>query len=95
MSELKNYMWDENPVNVTQEANFIWNIANRLRGSYLPDKYGDVIIPMVVIRRFECTLEPTKQAVVEQFKANPLYPHKAMCRISGFQFYNTSEFSLK
>ena len=54
----------------------------------MPDKYGDVIIPMVIIRRFECTLEPTKQAVVDMFAKNPLYPYKAMCRISKYQFYN-------
>lgn len=36
-------MWDETPINITQEANFIWSIANKLRGSYMPDKYGDVI----------------------------------------------------
>lgn len=91
----KNMLWEEAPVDVTAEANFIWSIANKLRGSYMPDKYGDVIIPMVIIRRFECTLEPTKQAVVDKFKVSPLYPDKAMCRISGFQFFNTSEFSLK
>ena len=49
-------MWDDNPVDVTAEANFIWSIANKLRGSYMPDKYGDVIIPMTIIRRFECAL---------------------------------------
>jgi type I restriction enzyme M protein len=61
----------------------------------MPDKYGDVIIPMVIIRRFECTLADTKQAVIDKFKENPLYPYKAMCRVSGYQFYNTSEFDLK
>lgn len=95
MADLLNMLWEETPVDVTAEANFIWSIANKLRGSYMPDKYGDVIIPMVIIRRFECTLEPTKQAVVDMFKSNPLYPEKAMQRISGYQFYNTSEFSLK
>lgn len=90
-----NMIWDEAPVDVSAEANFIWGIANRLRGSYMPDKYGDVIIPMVIIRRFECTLANTKQAVVDMFHANPLYPYKAMCKLSGFQFYNTSEFDLK
>ena len=49
---------------------------------------------MTIIRRFECALAPTKQKVVEQFKANPNFPAKAMYRISGFQFYNTSEFDL-
>lgn len=61
----------------------------------MPDKYGDVIIPMTIIRRLECALETTKQAVVDQFKKNPTYPEKAMYRISGYQFYNTSEFTLK
>lgn len=87
-------MWDDSPVNVSGEVNFIWSIANKLRGTYQSDKYKDVIIPMVIIRRFECALAPTKRAVVDQFKANPNYPYKAMCRIAGFQFYNTSEYDL-
>ena len=87
-------MWDDSPIDVSTEVNFIWSIANKLRGTYQSDKYKDVIIPMVIIRRFECALEPTKYKVVAQFKANPNYPAKAMYRISGFQFYNTSEFTL-
>lgn len=86
--------WDETPINITQEANFIWSIANKLRGSYMPDKYGDVIIPMTIIRRFECALAKTKPAVVVQYKANPSFPPKALCRISGFPFYCTSEYDL-
>lgn len=54
MIENKNMIWDETPVDVTAEANFIWSIANKVRGVYMPDKYGDVIISMVIIRRFEC-----------------------------------------
>ena len=88
-------MWDDNPIDVTGEANFIWSIANKLRGTYMPDKYGDVVIPMTVLRRFECTLEDTKEAVVKQYEANPAYPVKAMYRISGYQFYNTSHYDLK
>lgn len=87
-------MWDDFPIDVTAEVNFIWSIANKLRGTYQSDKYKDVIIPMVIIRRFECALAPTKTKVVETYKANPNYPAKAMYRISGFQFYNTSEFDL-
>ena len=87
-------MWDDSPVDVSTEVNFIWSIANKLRGPYRSDKYKDVIIPMTIIRRFECALAPTKQKVVDQFKANPNFPAKAMYRISGFQFYNTSEFDL-
>lgn len=87
-------MWDDSPIDVSSEVNFIWSIANKLRGTYQSDKYKDVIIPMVIIRRFECALAPTKAKVVEMFKANPNYPAKAMYRLSGFQFYNTSEFDL-
>ena len=87
-------MWDDSPVDVTTEVNFIWSIANKLRGPYRSDKYKDVIIPMTIIRRFECALADTKQAVVEQYKKNPNFPAKAMYRVSGYQFYNTSEYTL-
>lgn len=86
--------WDDNPIDVSTEVNFIWSIANKLRGTYQSDKYKDVIIPMVIIRRFECALADTKKAVVDTFKKNPNYPAKAMYRISKRQFYNTSEFTL-
>ena len=95
MPDLRTALWDDNPVDITSEANFIWSIANKLRGSYMPDKYGDVVIPMTIIRRFECALASTKDKVVDQYKQNPAYPAKAMQRISGYQFYNTSEFDLK
>lgn len=87
-------MWDDSPIDVSTEVNFIWSIANKLRGPYQSDKYKDVIIPMVIIRRFECALEPTKQKVIDQYTANPAYPAKAMYRVSGYQFYNTSGFNL-
>lgn len=88
-------MWDDRPVDVTTEVNFIWSIANKLRGTYQSDKYKDVIIPMTIIRRFECALEKTKEAVVKKFNENPNFPPKAMNRISSYSFYNTSPFSLK
>lgn len=87
--------WEETPIDVSSDVNFIWSIANKLRGSYMPDKYGDVIIPMTIIRRFECALESTKEKVLAQYKAVPSYPYKAMCRISGYQFYNTSDYTLQ
>ncbi|EFK93907.1 hypothetical protein HMPREF9261_0070 [Finegoldia magna ACS-171-V-Col3] len=97
MSEniLSEAMTDDVSIDITQEANFIWSIANKLRGVYMPDKYGDVIIPMTVIRRFECVLEKTKDAVVEKYTDNKSYPERAMYRISGKPFYNTSRFTLK
>lgn len=88
-------LWDESPVDITKEANDIWSTANKLRNAYMPDHYGDVIIPMTVLRRLECTLEETKEQVVKKFEENPNYPEKALCRLSGFQFYNTSRYDLK
>ena len=87
-------LWDDNPVDITQEANFIWGIANKLRGSYMPDKYGDVIIPMTIVRRLECALEKTKDAVIAKYNAQHNYPAPAMYKITGYQFYNTSGFNL-
>jgi type I restriction enzyme M protein len=87
-------MWDDSPVDVSKETSMIWSIANKLRGPYHSDQYKDVIIPMTIIRRFECALAPTKDKVVEQYEKNPNYPAKAMYRLSDFQFYNTSRFTL-
>ena len=87
-------MWDDSPIDASTEVNFIWSIANKLRGTYQSDKYKDVIIPMVIIRRFECALAPTKQKVVEKYEKNPNYPEKAMFQISNYPFYNTSRYDL-
>lgn len=87
--------WGDDVMDVTSDANFIWNIANKLRGVYMPDKYGDVIIPMTIIRRFECALEKTKDAVVAEFEAMPTTVYQKLCKTSGFQFYNTSRYTLK
>ena len=85
---------DDTPVDITKEANFIWSIANKLRATYMPDKYGEVIIPMTIIRRFECVLEPTKAQVLATYENDKNYPARAMYRISGKQFYNTSKYDL-
>lgn len=87
--------WEEKPVDITKEANFIWSIANKIRAAYMPDKYGDVIIPMTIIRRFECALEPTKDKVLAQYQEMPEFPAMAFYQITGYQFYNTSKFDLK
>lgn len=61
-------MFDDNSIDISKEVGLVWSIANSLRGAYTPDKYKDVIIPMVIIRRFECALEETKKEVVEKHK---------------------------
>ena len=50
---------------VKNHAAFIWSVADLLRGDYKQSEYGRVILPLVVIRRLDCVLEPTKDAVLE------------------------------
>ena len=94
-TKINEVLWDDNPVSVTEEVNFIWNIANKLRGVYQSDKYKDVIIPMTIIRRFECALEPTKTTILKRYEANPNIPAKALYRDAKHNFYNISRFNLK
>ena len=46
-------------INFNDKISFIWKIAELLRGPYKPEKYGDVILPMAVLRRFDCLLAKT------------------------------------
>lgn len=92
--QITDAMWDDSPVDVSKETSMIWSIANKLRGTYQSDKYKEVIIPMTIIRRFECALAATKDKVVEMYEQHPNYPAKALCSVAGFQFYNTSRFTL-
>ena len=94
IKDKENLFWDDEPIDITAEANFIWSIANKLRGSYMPDKYGDVVIPMTVLRRFECALSKTKEQVLAAFKADSSLPVKKLQQVSGFPFYNTSDYTL-
>ena len=57
-------------MDISKEVNFIWNIADKLRGAYTSDKYKDVIIPMVILRRFECALAGTKKEVLEKYNSD-------------------------
>lgn len=82
-------------------ANFIWSVADLLRGYYKQSEYGKVILPFTVLRRLDCVLEPTKPAVlakVRELENSPL-PEGAKDRIlrnvAGAAFYNTSELDLK
>src|SRR5436305_8243767 len=49
-------------------ANLIWQIADLLRGPYRPPQYERVMLPMTVLRRFDCILEPTKTAVLKRYQ---------------------------
>ena len=81
-------------------ANFIWGIADDvLRDVYVRGKYRDVILPMVVIRRLDAVLEPSKQAVLEMKKtldaAAITIQDAALRQAAGQAFYNASPFTLR
>ena len=80
-------------------ASFIWGIADDvLRDLYVRGKYRDVILPMMVLRRLDAVLEPTKKAVLEMKasldKAGIVDQRLALCQAAGQSFYNTSSFTL-
>lgn len=82
--------------NVKESANFIWSIADLLRGDYRQSDYGKVILPLTVLRRLDCVLEPTKTDVLqkfEQFKtSNVTNLDPILNKASGFKFHNHSNF---
>jgi len=79
-------------------SSFIWSVADLLRGDYKQSEYGKVILPFTVLRRLDCVLEATKEAVLEeknQREAAGLNPEPFLLRKSGQLFYNTSPLDLK
>ena len=81
-------------------VSFIWGIADDvLRDVYVRGKYRDAILPMVVIRRIDAVLEPTKQAVLAQKKlldsAGITNQDAALRQAAGQAFYNASPFTLR
>jgi type I restriction enzyme M protein len=88
------------PAQLNWIANFIWGIADDvLRDLYVRGKYRDVILPMVVLRRLDAVLEPTKQAVlklkVSLDKAKVVNQDKALRQAAAQDFYNTSPFTMR
>ena len=51
-------------VNIREKADLIWNIADHLRNLYKPHEYGEIVLPLTVIKRFNDCLVPTKEAVL-------------------------------
>lgn len=79
-------------------ASFIWSVADKLRGPFGRADYGKVILPFVVLRRLDCTLEATKEQVLEVAKNTSLdgVTRDVMLQdASGYKFYNTSPYDLK
>ena len=75
----------------------IWSTADLLRGDYKQSDYGKIILPFTLLRRLECVLEPTRDAVLEEYEARkslnvPL--EQFLVRKSNNSFYNTSKYTL-
>lgn len=80
--------------NVSEKASLIWAIADKLTGVYKPHEYGEVILPMTVIRRFDCIIADTKAAVLEKYESVKSLPMRDVLlrKASGHDFYNTSKY---
>lgn len=83
--------------NFREKADLIWKVAELLRGDYKQSDYGKVILPMTVLRRLDCVLEPTKQKVLDYLpKVDSLKESAkdiALNKIAGFNFHNRSQFN--
>jgi len=87
------------PQTHSQTANYIWSICNLLRGPYKRNEYRKVILPLTILRRFDCILEPTKDKVMAEFeklKGKSENIVSAQLRtITGVPFYNLSKLTFK
>lgn len=84
-------------INFQDKVSFIWSIAEVLRGPYKPEDYGKVILPLAVLRRFDCVLESTKDEVLENFEKFKAMNEDArepiLNRIAKQNFHNTSKYN--
>ncbi|MDK1386296.1 class I SAM-dependent DNA methyltransferase [Sinorhizobium sp. 8-89] len=77
---------------------FIWSVADLLRGDYKQADYGKVILPFTVLRRIDCVLEPTKEAVLAEHAAKTaagINPEPFVLRKAGQTFYNVSKLDMR
>lgn len=84
--------------NVNEKAALIWAIADKLTGVYKPHEYGEVILPLTVIRRFDCILADTKDAVLGKYELVKTLPMRDVLlrnAAGGLAFYNTSKFTFE
>jgi type I restriction enzyme M protein len=85
--------------NFNDKVNFIWSIAELLRGPWKPNEYKEVMLPLVVLRRLDCVLEPTKDQVLAKYgslkggKVQNLEP--ILNKVAGHDFHNISKFTFR
>ncbi len=85
-------------INFGEKVTFIWSVADLLRDAFKRSKYPDVILPFTVLRRIDCVLEPTKQAVLTthgKLKGKLANLGPQLRKASGFSFYNTSPYTFE
>jgi type I restriction enzyme M protein len=83
---------------INNHAAFIWSVADLLRGDYKQSEYGKVIMPLTVLRRLDCVLEPTKAKVLERhakLKGSIDNVGPVLEAVSGEQFFNTSSLDFR
>ena len=86
-------------INFRDKANFIWSVADLLRGDYKQADYGKIIWPLTVLRRLDCLLAKTKKKVLEAY---PKYKGKsenvvdvALNKILGLRFHKHSKYDFE
>ncbi len=83
---------------MTKLADLIWKNAELLRGAFKENEYRKVILPFTILRRLDCVLEPTADAVRAKYEINKDkgndYLNRILPSASGYAFYNTSGFTL-
>jgi type I restriction enzyme M protein len=80
------------PEGFSDKVAFVWKVADKLRGHFKPHEYGSVMLPLLVLRRLDAVLEPTKPAVLKAAQGRDDSPgtRALLRRAAGQQFYNTS-----
>lgn len=83
--------------NINEKANLIWAIADKLTGVYKPHEYGEVILPLTVIRRFDCILADTNEAVWEKYESIKALPMQKVLLETAAKhpFYNISHYTFE
>lgn len=86
-------------INFQDKVSFIWSIAEILRGPYKPEDYGKIVLPLAVLRRFDCVLESTKEEVLAKAKQFATMSEEArepiLNRVSKQNFHNISKYNFK
>jgi len=81
---------------VKESANFIWSIADLLRGDYKQSDYGKVILPLTVLRRLDCVLGNSREEVLKKFEQvkgmNIQNLDPILNKVAGYNFHNSSQF---